>query len=49
MRAPFRIKPTPAYFADHKTQDELGEALTTFEASGSLGKLPKVIWAALRG
>lgn len=49
VRAPFRINPTPAYFGDHKTQDELGVALTSFEQTGSLGRLPKVIWAALRG
>ena len=49
VKAPFRINPTPAWFADHKTQDELGKALVGFEATGSWTKLPGVFWAALRG
>ncbi len=49
VKAPFRINPTPAWFADHKTQDQLGRALVGFEATGSWLKLPGVIWAALRG
>ncbi|MFT6396251.1 MAG: hypothetical protein ACJAYU_000994 [Bradymonadia bacterium] len=49
VKAPFRINPTPAWFADHKTQDELGRALVGFEATGSWMKLPGVIWAAMRG
>ncbi len=49
VRGPFRIKPTPAWFADHKTLDQLGRALANFEASGSVTKLPAVIWAAMRG
>lgn len=49
VRAPFRIRPTPAWFPDHKTLDALGEAMTEFEASQSFLRLPKVIAAALRG
>jgi acyl-CoA reductase-like NAD-dependent aldehyde dehydrogenase len=49
VKAPFRINPTPAWFADHKTQDQLGRALLGFEATGSWTKLPGVIWAAMRG
>lgn len=49
VKAPFRIKPTPAWFADHKTQDQLGRALLSFEATGSWTRLPSVIWAAMRG
>ena len=51
VRGPFRGKldPTPAWFPDHKTLNALGEALTEFEASPSLLKLPRVIAAAIRG
>lgn len=49
LRAPFRMNPTPAWFADHKTQDKLGRALLEFEGSGSIAKVPPVIFAALRG
>ena len=49
VKAPFRINPTPAWFSDHKTQDQLGRALLGFEATGSWTKLPSVIWAAMRG
>ena len=51
VRGPFRGKldPTPAWFPDHKTLNALGEALTEFEASPSLLKLPRVVAAAMRG
>ncbi len=49
VRAPFRIQPTPAWFADHKTGHLLGPALTRFEAHPSLLNLPAVLAAALRG
>lgn len=49
VKAPFRIRPTPAWFADHRTQDQLGRALVGFEATGSWTRLPSVIWAAMRG
>jgi acyl-CoA reductase-like NAD-dependent aldehyde dehydrogenase len=49
VRAPFHIKPTPAWFADHKTQARLGKALTKFEANPSWLKAPPVIAAAFKG
>lgn len=49
VRAPFRIKPTPAWFPDHQTLHLLGPALTRFEAKPSLFTLPAVLSAALRG
>lgn len=49
LRAPFRIRPTPAWFPDHKTLQQLGAALTRFEAKPSVLTLPSVLAAALRG
>jgi len=49
VRAPFRIAPTPAWFASHKTLDSLGRKLTFFEAAPSFLKLPGVLASALRG
>jgi len=47
--APFRVKPTPAWFSDHKNLRELGTRLTRFEGSPSLLGVPTVALAALRG
>ena len=49
VRAPFDIRPTPAWFAHHRTLKSLGQALVPFEASPSWSKLPAVIWEAVRG
>lgn len=49
VRAPFIIKPTPAWFTDHKNNVELGRAMTRFEAAPSLLKVPGVALKALRG
>ncbi len=49
VRAPFRIRPTPVWFPDHKTAHVLGPALTRFEAKPSLLNLAPVLAAALRG
>lgn len=49
VRAPFHIKPTPAWFPDHKSGHLLGPALTRFEAHPSLLTLPAVLSAAMRG
>jgi acyl-CoA reductase-like NAD-dependent aldehyde dehydrogenase len=49
VRAPFVIKPTPAWFPDHKTLNTLGELLTDFEAAPSFLKLPFLLPVALRG
>jgi acyl-CoA reductase-like NAD-dependent aldehyde dehydrogenase len=49
VRAPFRIRPTPAWFADHKNLAALGRQLTLLEASPSWGKLGRVVLEALKG
>lgn len=49
LRAPFKIMPTPAWFADHKNSTELGRRMTQFEAKPSVFRLPSVILAALKG
>jgi hypothetical protein len=49
VRAPFVIKPTPAWFADHKTLKDLGRKLAAFEAAPGWGKLISVAASALRG
>lgn len=49
VRAPFRIRPTPAWFPDHKTGHLLGPALTRFEAKPSILNLAPVLAAAIRG
>jgi hypothetical protein len=49
VRAPFRIMPTPVWFADHKNLAEVGQKITRFEAAPSWGKLLGVAMAALRG
>jgi hypothetical protein len=49
VRAPFRIKPTPLWFADHKTQGSTAKALAQMEAYPSFLKLPKLIANAVRG
>lgn len=47
--APFMIKPTPAWFAQHKNLKALGKKLVVMEGSPSLLKLPGVLAAALKG
>ncbi len=47
--APFRIKPTPAWFSDHRNLRVLGERMTRFEAKPSLLGVPNVALAALKG
>jgi hypothetical protein len=49
VRAPFRIRPTPAWFSDHKNLKRLGERLVAFEARPSWGAFFGVVAAALRG
>jgi len=49
VRAPFLIKPTPAWFADHRNLAQLGRRLTMFEANPSWFGLPKVAMAGLKG
>lgn len=49
VRAPFRIRPTPIWFTDHRGLARLGRRLTWFEARPSWLKLPAIALAALRG
>ena len=49
IRAPFIVRPTPVWFATHKTGHELGPKLVEFERSPSPWKLPGIFWSALRG
>ena len=49
VRAPFRIRPTPAWFSDHKNLRELGQRLVAFEAKPSWGAFFGVVRAAIRG
>jgi acyl-CoA reductase-like NAD-dependent aldehyde dehydrogenase len=47
-RAPFRIRPKPAWFADHRTLDALGRRLTRLEAAPTWWRLPGIFATALR-
>lgn len=47
--APFRIFPTPAWFATHRNLRQLGQRLTAFEAYPTWDKLLGLLLAALRG
>lgn len=49
VRAPFRIRPTPAWFGDHKNLRQLGERLVDFEAEPTWGRFFRVVRAALKG
>jgi acyl-CoA reductase-like NAD-dependent aldehyde dehydrogenase len=49
VRAPFRIRPTPAWFSDHKNLRELGKELTHFEANPTWGGVFRVARAAMKG
>lgn len=49
VRAPFRIRPTPAWFSDHRNLRELGRRLVAFEAKPSWGAFLGVVRAGLRG
>ncbi len=49
VRTPFVIKPTPAWFPDHKNLALLGRRITQFEANPRWSALPGVAFAGLRG
>jgi hypothetical protein len=49
VRAPFRIRPTPPWFSDHRALLDLGKRLIAFEASPTWGKLLRVAATAMRG
>jgi hypothetical protein len=47
--APFRIFPTPVWFATHKHRLGMAKQLLKFEANPTWQNLPALIFAALRG
>jgi len=49
LRAPFRIRPTPVWFPDHRTLGLVGRRITELEAAPSWLNVAKVAMAALRG
>lgn len=49
VRAPFLMKPTPAWFADNKNLEQIGERLTAFEQDAGWFGLAKVAVAAFKG
>jgi hypothetical protein len=49
VRGPFRLFPTPVWFADHRNLAVLGRLATHFEAAPSWLKLPQVALAGMRG
>jgi hypothetical protein len=49
IEAPFRIWPTPVWFADHRTLAAVGRQMTMFERQPSWSRLPGILAAALRG
>jgi acyl-CoA reductase-like NAD-dependent aldehyde dehydrogenase len=49
VRAPFRIFPTPPWFAQHRTLREMAIHYTQLQAQPSFSNLLKVFWAAIRG
>ena len=49
VSAPFRIRPTPAWFSDNRNLRELGQRLVELEAAPSWGRFAKVAVAALKG
>jgi len=49
VHAPFRLFPTPVWFADHRTLHQLGRLATLFEANPTWSKLPRIAWTGIRG
>ena len=49
VRAPFVMKPTPAWFTDHRNNIALGKCMTAFEQNPSWFKVPSVALTALKG
>ncbi len=49
VRSPFLMKPTPAWFTDHKNNLALGRRMTAFEAEPSWLKVPGIALTALKG
>jgi len=46
--APFRMWPTPVWFADHRNLSGVGRLMAAFERQPSWGRLPAILSAALR-
>ncbi|MCA9544304.1 MAG: aldehyde dehydrogenase family protein [Myxococcales bacterium] len=49
IRGPFRVAPKPPWFVTNKATDKVARAMLPMELKPSLLKLPKVVFAALRG
>jgi hypothetical protein len=49
VRGPFRLWPTPVWFADHRNLAQLGQLAMTFESAPSWLKLPGVAIAGMKG
>jgi hypothetical protein len=49
LYAPFRIWPTPAWFADHQNLLNLGQRLTAYEAHPNGANILRLVMAAIRG
>jgi hypothetical protein len=49
VRAPFRIRPTPPWFSDHRNLLELGRRLVELEAKPSWGAFLRVAAAGMKG
>ncbi len=49
MTLPWRIKPTPVWFPNHKNLAQLAERLAAIEADPGFLKLPGLVTAALKG
>ena len=49
MTLPWRIKPTPVWFPNHKNLQQLATRLCAIEANPSMLKLPGLVAAALKG
>ena len=49
IRAPFRLRPTPVWFADHRTLADVGRLAAQYEAKPSWSRLIPLGLAAMRG
>jgi hypothetical protein len=49
VRGPFRLWPTPVWFADHANLADLGRRAAFFEANPTWLGLPAVAWAGMKG
>jgi acyl-CoA reductase-like NAD-dependent aldehyde dehydrogenase len=49
VSGPFRIRPTPAWFSDHRNLLDLGRRLVEYEAEPSWGRFTRVALAAMKG